>query len=722
MQRFFAKKRHFLKLAASYLLIAAIITTGLCLLLYYYLYQALRNDNLRNAQEALSHTSYIADVLYEQVTQIGSSLLSDLNVAGILEQHESRPIEEYGVYLDIKRLQAIYPFIQDVMIVNIDSKKLLSSEYGTAFSGSDEIISLLRPHISIQNFFSSLSLPRWRQDGDPMEYSNSLAFFYYRSRISGIREAVVVCVKEEYLRGLIQEATVNPSARIFILDSEGLIISHADKTLLGLPPAEDAPVSARALQSSKMQDSFITKRNGRRESASYVKNDLLGWIFVSVTDYSEDMLPIQSLLNALFLSSALLFAAMAGLSAFTARRMFIPVNAAMNSLEQRLHEALPSISGMQLHMAISGLPPRFPDLLNDFNKRFFFALAWKIDAETEGGNEKDDGLCRYAASNVLEEILCKEGAAASVPYSEIMITLFSTDKGLLAQDVAMYAESALDWFSRHFNRSFTCAVGDRVDDAGRLSDARQSAMDLLRNEFMLGQDIIICRSLIEKKLSSKSPMERGLPEAIISYVRNMILPKEQLRSFMLSLSDKPINVCLFHLQSLVQLLLLEFERECESALKENPRLQFLAIDPERLSSFAEAGRNLTLLCEKIINASQLRVEAKNQDAVLRVKEYILDRYKDPGLCTESVAEACGLSAGYLRKMFKGAVGAGVSEYIMDVRLEAAKDLLLTTDKTATAICEEIGMNSNAYFTTLFKKKFGLTPILFRQSRIERKEK
>ena len=74
-----------------------------------------------------------------------------------------------------------------------------------------------------------------------------------------------------------------------------------------------------------------------------------------------------------------------------------------------------------------------------------------------------------------------------------------------------------------------------------------------------------------------------------------------------------------------------------------------------------------------------------------------------------------LSSGYLRKLFRASEGSGISDFIVNVRLDAAKDLLLNTNLTASAIAEKVGIYSNTYFSTLFRKHFGTTPILYRQA-------
>lgn len=66
------------------------------------------------------------------------------------------------------------------------------------------------------------------------------------------------------------------------------------------------------------------------------------------------------------------------------------------------------------------------------------------------------------------------------------------------------------------------------------------------------------------------------------------------------------------------------------------------------------------------------------------------------------------------KLFKGATGQSFSEYLNNTRLDKARELLAATPDTAAKISEAVGIYNITYFSTLFKKKYGLTPSAFRE--------
>lgn len=74
----------------------------------------------------------------------------------------------------------------------------------------------------------------------------------------------------------------------------------------------------------------------------------------------------------------------------------------------------------------------------------------------------------------------------------------------------------------------------------------------------------------------------------------------------------------------------------------------------------------------------------------------------------------GIGKNRLYKAFREANGSAVNEYVIEMRLERAKQLLLETRLTVGDICQRSGINNEAYFCRLFKKRFGKTPTEYRK--------
>jgi AraC-like DNA-binding protein len=75
----------------------------------------------------------------------------------------------------------------------------------------------------------------------------------------------------------------------------------------------------------------------------------------------------------------------------------------------------------------------------------------------------------------------------------------------------------------------------------------------------------------------------------------------------------------------------------------------------------------------------------------------------------SLAKQVGLNQNLLQKGFKRMYKVSVNEYVRNLRIEKARELLETTDLNVTEVCYKIGLSSRSYFSKLFKEKYGLSP-------------
>ena len=104
--------------------------------------------------------------------------------------------------------------------------------------------------------------------------------------------------------------------------------------------------------------------------------------------------------------------------------------------------------------------------------------------------------------------------------------------------------------------------------------------------------------------------------------------------------------------------------------------------------------------------------ASKLQTVAQVKAYIRDHLSEK-LTLADVAAVFNFSPGYLSQLF-GRYGGGFVEYITEVRVAAAKEMLEKGDKKIYEIAEELGFESSFYFSKVFKKSTGLSPREYQQ--------
>lgn len=99
---------------------------------------------------------------------------------------------------------------------------------------------------------------------------------------------------------------------------------------------------------------------------------------------------------------------------------------------------------------------------------------------------------------------------------------------------------------------------------------------------------------------------------------------------------------------------------------------------------------------------------RNRLDISRIKKYIEEHYTE-GITLELTAAAYYVSKEYLSKTFKAATGKGFLEYLTELRMERAKELILDYKVPLKEVGEMVGYLDQAHFYKTFKRYFGKTP-------------
>jgi two-component system response regulator YesN len=113
----------------------------------------------------------------------------------------------------------------------------------------------------------------------------------------------------------------------------------------------------------------------------------------------------------------------------------------------------------------------------------------------------------------------------------------------------------------------------------------------------------------------------------------------------------------------------------------------------------------------VFRDSQTNGQYKN--LIRQVKEYIEHHYTDPDLSLNEVSAQANLSASYFSVVFSQETCQTFKEYLTEMRINKAKELLRTTALRSSDIAYQVGYNDPHYFSSVFKKNTGLSPIEFR---------
>ncbi len=127
---------------------------------------------------------------------------------------------------------------------------------------------------------------------------------------------------------------------------------------------------------------------------------------------------------------------------------------------------------------------------------------------------------------------------------------------------------------------------------------------------------------------------------------------------------------------------------------------------------------ITLLFNNFSFAEEKDQETSSHWVVYNLKNHIEEEFfKDINL--KQLAALYSFNEKYLGRIFKNETGLTFHEYLNEIRLEKATEMLLNSDDSVISISKKCGFNNVTYFNRIFLKKFEKTPLEFKNSKSNR---
>lgn len=142
-------------------------------------------------------------------------------------------------------------------------------------------------------------------------------------------------------------------------------------------------------------------------------------------------------------------------------------------------------------------------------------------------------------------------------------------------------------------------------------------------------------------------------------------------------------------------------------------LESFSLNIELCSSASQLFGYLKSIVNDSVNSA---IENRRQayiKPIREAKQYIQQNYMKP-ITLKEVSSFVGFNDSYFSSLFKKECGINFLEYLSEIRMNKAKELLKETNLSVACICEAVGYNDLKHFIKLFKKYSGLKPNEFRK--------
>ncbi|NLW11714.1 MAG: response regulator [Clostridiaceae bacterium] len=179
-----------------------------------------------------------------------------------------------------------------------------------------------------------------------------------------------------------------------------------------------------------------------------------------------------------------------------------------------------------------------------------------------------------------------------------------------------------------------------------------------------------------------------------------------------SIYDNLVDLPTEQLKSRIMVLMALTEREAQRRHNgsSNSFNYCKLLEADHADDFREmAHTRIQQTCELISGMRNRNVN----DLVMQAKEYLDTNFSDSSISLESAATKISLSPQYLSRIFSAQMGRTFIDYLTDIRIKKAKDLLRGTDLSVKEISLKLGYSDPNYFSRIFKRITGRTPSDFR---------
>lgn len=110
-------------------------------------------------------------------------------------------------------------------------------------------------------------------------------------------------------------------------------------------------------------------------------------------------------------------------------------------------------------------------------------------------------------------------------------------------------------------------------------------------------------------------------------------------------------------------------------------------------------------------------QQKEDDWIITLKSAVLNNLHDPSLSPGTLGQYLFLSPSKLYRKMKASIDQTPNDFIRQIRLNKAMELLESEDLTIAEVAYEVGFNDPNYFTRIFTKVYGCTPSSFKKKSV-----
>ena len=772
-KRLYTRRSNIYKLFKSYIIIIAILLAIMFALIYKTQNDFISSWMIENNNNSLEQAKdYVDKMIFSTPDNISKMILQDFfrtpNLKNYFYNFEynytiTKYIQDY-----LSSLMASNNMIKNIALYYADSNYLISpltniklSQYEFEKTFTDMI-----SDTSYESTFYSIYVGEGNMFtspvADPVINDNS-QYLYFIRKIPNITfstdagGAIIVCVNGSIFYDKIKEYFPSDT-EVILTDMSGTILFSSNKSFV-LNDMSFLGKEENYFNSLTSQDNFFENINGIRYLISFNKSTFSNYVYVALTPMNNIITNVYLLIKLLIIITILTFAIGIVLSIFSAKsntapllilnklcsnilKKYVPesstqneyelINSTINVLSKKLSEQDFSIkefspilfdhifislidkdaniNEIKSKLLIAGINfSRKGYIIVVFKMKIFNALAGnKISGSPVFMNKEIEQIVNlYIAGEDVEYINAK--------FNNYFVYLFNIDPD--DNNINTSFLNISEHLSKFTGIHLYMSISDMCNNEKDIKLIYKQACEYLDYSFIFPNRIMFTKDIKKPHSDENQKNLEHVVKQIIYAVQSNIW--KSTPDLLVQLKD---CICCGNLTyEGITILLKALVIRIDNYSKENRIIINEIIGSSE--NLVENSCNIDEFCELlnhvfnyISNIYERRQNSKNQEIIDKVKTYIKMNITNNCISLDSASELLGISSAHLSRLFKEATDENFVEFVMNEKLDYAKEQLMLTNLPVNSIAQLIGYSNTQYFISKFKARYGTTPNKYRTNK------
>ncbi|KUP25162.1 AraC family transcriptional regulator [Paenibacillus sp. DMB5] len=721
-----------------------------------------------------------AQIIENSETAIGESALAGLNAnrklnenaLASLAQDTARlaaanvfePIRSFETYNEVNASYANYTKAKSVLneLLNLNRRvDGVSSSY-FYLADSDYVISTDNAITTLERYepmdwttealedqrgISGVWVPRKLASGEHV-----VSYVYPLNRLSSPTSGLIVVNMKESQIGKYLNTTEVEGGSSLLLGADGRVISHSNKSLL-LTDGLELPFVQEILNQDSSEGYAFRELDGNRMVYAWSRSALSGWWNVSWSSMDKLMAESREMQGNIILLTGAIIVLGTVLAVVLATWLSRPLRQLVRTIRSKsdlevanrnelafldmafkrmqeeeeglfrlLQEREEDTRSFAVHRLLRGeIPPRITEVFPEACYRVVVVSIDRYRVYVGNTNVETRSYHRYLLNTKYESLFPEGVTAHSVYHTDgsivVVLNFAQEEHGCSNDSIRQALETIRDESLELLTHTVTIAVSGVADAPEMVAERLFEAMELIKQRIIKGAGSIMywleedehSRKYIDSENSERrilNFLDAGDLEGIFKELENIrgLISAEQHISYdnIMFIYHQLIGATIKHLRE-------NHISTGRTVMGKGDIYSVLAA----MDTLDELEEYLHAFFREIVqNLDRGPAETNHGE---RVIQYLKDHYKEE-IVLKDMSTEFGISYSYMRKIVYELTGKSMIDYLNQLRIDKAKELLLDTDLTIKQVAAEVGYYNVQSFNRFFRKYEGMPPSSYKTAK------